>query len=247
MISKGGLTMSTTQKFLRREFMRLSGVTVVSTFLVADRLTQVSQATSNSETPVINADEALQRLNEGNQRFVAMKPIHPNLTAERRTDVAKGQNPFAIIFECVDSRVPPELVFDRGLGDLFVIRTAGQALDKAALGSIEFGVEEYNIPLVMVLGHEKCGAVEATIEVLEKKAQAHGQIRTLVELIKPAVEKVKNKPGDLLDNAIRANIALGVDKLKTTPILTEHLEKGKIKIVGAYYDLETGVVDITVS
>src|SRR3989337_89380 len=103
------------------------------------------------------------------------------------------------------------LVFDRGLGDLFVIRTAGQALDKAALGSIEFGVEEYNIPLVMVLGHEKCGAVEATIEVLEKKAQAHGQIRTLVELIKPAVEKVK------------------------------------IKIVGAYYDLETGVVDITVS
>jgi len=147
----------------------------------------------------------------------------------------------------VDSRVPPELVFDRGLGDLFVVRTAGQALDNAGLGSIEFGVEELNIPLVMVLGHQKCGAVAATIEVLEKKAEAHDQIRTLVELIKPAVEKVKNKPGDLLDNAIRANIALGVDKLKTTPILTEHLEKGKMKIVGAYYNLDTGVVDITVS
>ena len=247
MISKGGLTMSTTQKFLRREFMRLSGVTVVSTFLVADRLTQVSQATSNSETPVINADEALQRLNEGNQRFVAMKPIHPNFTAKRRTEVAKGQKPFAIIFGCVDSRVPPELVFDRGLGDLFVIRTAGQALDKAALGSIEFGVEELNIPLVMILGHQKCGAVAATIEVLEKKAEAHDQIRTLVELIKPAVEKVKGQSGNLLDNAIRANIALGVNKLKTSPILAEHLEKDKIKIVGAYYNLDTGVVDITVS
>jgi len=239
--------MSTKHEFLRREFLHLSGLTSIGAFLLGHKLTPVSYAASAPLPTDTSADAALQTLKEGNQRFVAMKPIHPNLTAERRTDVAKGQNPFAIIFECVDSRVPPELVFDRGLGDLFVIRTAGQALDKAALGSIEFGVEEYNIPLVMVLGHEKCGAVEATIEVLEKKAQAHGQIRTLVELIKPAVEKVKNKPGDLLDNAIRANIALGVDKLKTTPILTEHLEKGKIKIVGAYYDLETGVVDITVS
>src|SRR3989304_2651227 len=244
MISKGGLTMSTTQKFLRREFMRLSGVTVVSTFLVADRLTQVSQATSNSETPVINADEALQRLNEGNQRFVAMKPIHPNFTAKRRTEVAKGQKPFAIIFGCVDSRVPPELVFDRGLGDLFVIRTAGQALDNAALGSIEFGVKKLNIPLVMVLGHEKCGAVAATIEVVEKKAVAHGQINTLVEIIKPAVGKVMGQPGDLLENSVRANIQLTVDKLKASPLLSKYLDKGKIKIVGARYDLETGVVDI---
>ena len=239
--------MSTKHEFLRREFLHLSGLTSIGAFLLGHKLTPVSYAASAPLPTDTSADAALQTLKEGNQRFVAMKPIHPNLTAERRTDVAKGQNPFAIIFECVDSRVPPELVFDRGLGDLFVIRTAGQALDKAALGSIEFGVEEYNIPLVMVLGHEKCGAVEATIEVLEKKAQAHGQIRTLVELIKPAVEKVKGQSGNLLDNAIRANIALNVDKLKTAPILTEHLEKGKIKIVGAYYNLDTGVVDITVS
>jgi carbonic anhydrase len=239
--------MSTKHEFLRREFLHLSGLTSIGAFLLGHKLTPVSYAASAPLPSDTSADAALQTLKEGNQRFVAMKPIHPNLTAERRTDVAKGQNPFAIIFECVDSRVPPELVFDRGLGDLFVIRTAGQALDKAALGSIEFGVEEYNIPLVMVLGHEKCGAVEATIEVLEKKAQAHGQIRTLVELLKPAVEKVKGQSGNLLDNAIRANIALGVNKLKTSPILAEHLEKDKIKIVGAYYNLDTGVVDITVS
>lgn len=239
--------MSTKHEFLRREFLHLSGLTSIGAFLLGHKLTPMSYAASAPLPTDTSADAALQTLKEGNQRFVAMKPIHPNLSVERRTEVSKGQNPFAIIFECVDSRVPPELVFDRGLGDLFVIRTAGQALDKAALGSIVFGVEEYNLPLVMVLGHEKCGAVTATIEVLEKKAQAHGQIRTLVELIKPAVEKVKNKPGDLLDNAIRANIALNVDKLKTAPILTEHLEKGKIKIVGAYYNLDTGVVDITVS
>jgi carbonic anhydrase len=237
--------MSTKHKFLRREFLRLSGMTAVSAFLLGEKLTSVSQAASSPA--VIGADQALGLLKEGNHRYVSMKSIHPNLSIEARTEVAKGQKPFAIIFGCVDSRVPPELVFDRGLGDLFVIRTAGQASDNAALGSIEFGVEEYNIPLVMVLGHEKCGAVEATIDVLEKKAKAHGQIGTLVELIKPAVEKVKDKPGDLLDNAIRANIALGVDKLKNSPILSQHLQKGKTKIVGAYYNLDSGVVDIIVT
>ena len=193
---------------------------------------------------MINADQSIQILMEGNRRFVTAKPLYPNLTPERRKEVSKGQKPFAIIFGCVDSRVPPELVFDRGLGDLFVIRTAGQALDRAALGSIEFGVKELNIPLVMVLGHEKCGAVAATIEVVEKKAIAHGQINTLVEIIMPAVGKVMGQPGDLLENSVRANIQITVDKLKASPLLSKYLDKGKIKIVGALYDLDTGVVDI---
>ena len=193
---------------------------------------------------MINADQSIQILMEGNRRFVTAKPLYPNLTPERRKEVSKGQKPFAIIFGCVDSRVPPELVFDRGLGDLFVIRTAGQALDRAALGSIEFGVQELNIPLVMVLGHQKCGAVAATIGVVEKKAVAHGQIKTLVEIIKPAIEKVMGKPGDLLENSVRANIQITVDKLKASPFLSKYLYKGKIKIVGARYDLNTGVVDI---
>ena len=193
---------------------------------------------------MINADQALQILMEGNKRFMAAKPLYPNLTPKRRKELSKGQQPFAIIFGCVDSRVPPELVFDRGLGDLFVIRTAGQALDDAALCSIEFGVEKFNIPLVMVLGHEKCGAVSATIEVVEKKGVSHGQINTLVEIIMPAVEKAMGQPGDLLENSVRANIQLAVEKLKVSPSLSKYLNIGKIKVVGAHYDLDTGVVDI---
>jgi carbonic anhydrase len=193
---------------------------------------------------MINADQSLQRLMEGNKRFMTTNPLYPNLTSERRAEVAKGQNPFAIIFGCVDSRVPPELVFDQGLGDLFVIRTAGQALDDAVLGSIQFGVEELNIPLVMVLGHGKCGAVAATIQVVEKNAVAHGQINTLVEIIKPAVETAMGKQGDLLENSVRANIQLTVDKLKTSPFLSNYSDKGKIKIVGARFDLNRGAVNI---
>jgi carbonic anhydrase len=196
------------------------------------------------EDQMINADQSLQRLMEGNKRFMTTNPLYPNLTSERRAEVAKGQNPFAIIFGCVDSRVPPELVFDQGLGDLFVIRTAGQALDDAVLGSIQFGVEELNIPLVMVLGHGKCGAVAATIQVVEKNAVAHGQINTLVEIIKPAVETAMGKQGDLLENSVRANIQLTVDKLKTSPFLSNYSDKGKIKIVGARFDLNRGAVNI---
>jgi carbonic anhydrase len=181
------------------------------------------------EDQMINADQSLQRLMEGNKRFMTTNPLYPNLTSERRAEVAKGQNPFAIIFGCVDSRVPPELVFDQGLGDLFVIRTAGQALDDAVLGSIQFGVEELNIPLVMVLGHGKCGAVAATIQVVEKNAVAHGQINTLVEIIKPAVETAMGKQGDLLENSVRANIQLTVDKLKTSPFLSNYLANVRLE------------------
>ena len=219
-------------------------MSAISAFLATLKFIHKSQATPKEEDPMINADQSIQILMEGNGRFATAKPQYPNLIPKRRKEVSKGQKPFAIIFGCVDSRVPPELVFDRGLGDLFVIRTAGQALDGAVLGSIEFGVEELNIPLVMVLGHQKCGAVAATIEVVEKKAVAHGQINTLVEIIKPAVDKVKGQPGDLLENSVRANIQLTVDKLKASPLLSKYLDKGKIKIVGARYDLDTGVVDI---
>ncbi len=192
-------------------------------------------------------DEAMKRLMEGNRRYAANKAVHPNVTESRRLEVAKGQKPFAMILGCVDSRVPPELVFDGGLGDLFVIRTAGQALDEAVLGSLEFGVAELHIPLLVVLGHEKCGAVKATIETIEKKVLAEAHIRMLVEAIRPAVEKVKGQSGDLLDNAVRANVELIVKRLKSSPVLAEAVKDGKLKIVGARYALETGVVEITVS
>ena len=184
-----------------------------------------------AESNVINADQALKRLSEGNGRYVAASMTYPNQTARRRKEVAKGQEPFAIIFGCVDSRVTPELVFDRGLGDLFVIRTAGHAVDSATLGSVEFGVEELEIPLVMVLGHERCGAVAATIEAVEKGAKRHGQIGVLVEAIKPAVERMRGQPGDLLDNAVRASVELMVRRLRTSKILAEFLEKERSRLL----------------
>lgn len=239
--------MSMDHEFSRREALWLATLTAAGATLAGFASISAPQAAPPPEATVTNPDQALKRLKEGYQRWVAGAMTRPNQTADRRAEVAKGQQPFAIVFGCVDSRVPPELVFDRGLGDLLVVRTAGHAIDNAALGSVEFGVEELGIPLVMVLGHQKCGAVAATIEAVEKGAKPHGQIGALVAAIKPAVEKVKGQPGDLLDNAVRANVALTVGKLRRSKILAEFLAKGKVKIVGARYELGTGAVEITVS
>ena len=231
--------MTSLYRLSRREFLRASGLTAVSMALAACAPTQVS-----TEAPVTNADEALQRLLEGNERYVANKSTNLNESQSRRVELAKGQNPFATIFSCVDSRVPPELVFDRGLGDLFVIRTAGQVIDNAVLGSLEFGVAELKIPLLMVLGHESCGAVKATIEAVEHNATAEAEINWLVDGIRPAVEEAKMQPGDLLDNAVKANVSLTVERLKASAILSEAVENGELKIVGARYDLDFGVVEV---
>ena len=190
------------------------------------------------------ADEALQRLLAGNQRYVAGQSTHPNATVGYRAALAEGQKPFAMILGCVDSRVPPELIFDCGLGDLFVIRTAGQVIDRAVMGSLEFGVAELHIPLLVVLGHAKCGAVIATIETLLHYGRAEADIQTLVEAVRPAVTQAQGQPGDLLDNAVRANIGLNIRRLKDSPLLAEAAHHGTLKIIGAHYALETGVVEI---
>lgn len=231
---------------LSRDFLQVSGLTIVSATLTACTSAPAAPPPPTAEAPVANADEALQRLLEGNQRYAAAKSTNLNESESRRIEVAKGQKPFATVFGCVDSRVPPELVFDRGLGDLFVIRTAGQVIDKAVLGSLKFGFAELHIPLLVVLGHEKCGAVKATIEAVESNSQAEAEINWLVDGIRPSVEKVKGQSGDLLDNAVKANVAAVVSQLKSSSILAEAVEKGELKIVGARYDLDTGVVEITV-
>ena len=151
-----------------------------------------------------------------------------------------------MVFSCVDSRVPPEIVFDRGLGDLFVIRTAGHVVDDAALGSIEFGAEELHIPLVLVLGHERCGAVAATLDAIEAGARPHGRIGAIVDGIQPAVTEVQGYPGDILDNAVRANIRLTILRLEESAILGGARQAGQLRIVGGRYDLDTGEVEITV-
>jgi len=232
---------STSRTFSRRDFLKASGLATAGLALAGCAPAPVRPA---AETPIKNADQALQRLLEGNQRYTANRSTDLNESQGRRVELVNGQSPFATIFSCVDSRVPPELVFDRGLGDLFIVRTAGEVIDHAVLGSLQYGVAELKIPLLMVLGHEKCGAVKATIEAVESNSKAEDEINWLVEGIRPAVEKAHGQPGDLLDNAVRANVELTVERLKNSAILKDALQKGDLKIVGARYDLDTGLVEV---
>ncbi|MDP5016642.1 MAG: carbonic anhydrase [Dolichospermum sp.] len=188
----------------------------------------------------ITPDAALQFLIDGNNRFINNKHRYKNQGSIRLKEVAKGQEPFASILGCADSRVPAEIIFDQGLGDLFVCRVAGNIATPEEIGSLEFGSLVLGAKVIMVLGHERCGAVDATI----KGAQVPGQIGSLLEAIKPAVEKSQGQPGDRLENACKANILLQVEKLKASPVLAELIATNKLKIVGGYYDLDTGKVSL---
>jgi carbonic anhydrase len=146
-----------------------------------------------------------------------------------------------VIVGCSDSRIPPEILFDQGIGDIFVIRDAGNIVDDVALGSIEYAVDHLGTKLVVILGHSKCGAVTATVQ----GGEAHGHIGGIVKAIAPAVKKAKGKKGDLTDNAIRANIELVAKQVKTSaPVLAKLVRAGKVKVVGAYYNIDTGLVEI---
>ena len=185
-------------------------------------------------------DAVLTELKAGNQRHVKTSYQWNNHNSlARRAEMAKGQHPGAIILSCADSRVPPEFVFDQGLGDLFVVRVAGNIVEAAGVGSMEYAVEHLGSKVIVVLGHERCGAVDATL----KGGEAPGHIAELVKKIQPAVEQSINMAGDKLDNAVVTNVKLVVAELKNSkPILSDLSSQGKIKIVGARYDLDTGVV-----
>jgi carbonic anhydrase len=190
----------------------------------------------------------LVRLVAGNQRFVSGKTERLGRKPEDFAADAKGQAPMAIIIACADSRVAPELIFDQGVGDLFVVRVAGNVVGGAGAivkGSIEFGVAELGARFIMVLGHSKCGAVKAAIEHIEAEDQLPGSIGDLVKLIRPAVIESKGKPGDKLENVTRANVMAGVKQLGAlSPILSKHFNAGELKIVGATYQLSTGKVEL---
>jgi len=191
----------------------------------------------------VTADQALKMLMDGNARFVAGNIIHPNQSQERLAEVASAQHPIAAIVSCSDSRVPPEIIFDQGIGDIFVVRTAGEVMDDAALGSMEYAVEHLGVPLVLVLGHDSCGAVNAAV----KGGEAPGHISALLEAIIPSVEKAKASGGkaDLLDKSIDINTKSVVSQLKSTePILFEAVKDGKLKIIGARYHLNNGKVTL---
>jgi len=199
----------------------------------------------------IKADEALKRLREGNQRFTSnLRALEPLFSHTRREELLSGQAPFAIILGCSDSRVPAEIVFDQGLGDLFVIRVAGNIVAPSQIGSVEFAVSQFGTRLVVVLGHSQCGAVCATIdELTHKDTSSSENIRAIVERVKPSIQSLmatdlKNDREALEKEAVRANVRASVNQLRHGSTIIENLiETDGLLIVGAEYSLETGVVD----
>lgn len=185
-------------------------------------------------------EEALWLLKAGNARYQSDYQIHPHQTESHRVAISAGQHPFAQILTCSDSRVSPEIVFDQGLGDLFVVRVAGNIVDDAVRGTIEYGAEHLDVPLVVVLGHQNCGAVTAAVQA----AAPHDHILNLMDHIFPAVVKARQQSGDLVANAVRINVEHAVEQLRATwPTLYQMSLDGKIRIVGAVYSLDTGQVE----
>jgi carbonic anhydrase len=219
------------------------------------------------DRPIVSPADAISRLKEGNARFTSGNMQHPResneereyiaknsyanagliflgMTAEqaakRRAELAKSQHPFATILCCSDSRVPPEIVFDQGLGDLFIVRVAGNVINDEGLGSIEYSVDHLGSRLILVLGHQRCGAIEAARQVIAAKGKAPAHIQSLVTAIKPAVEATAN---DDLDATIKANVKHVVDVLRSSkPILKAKVDSGQVQVIGGYYNLDTGVV-----
>lgn len=200
---------------------------------------------------MISAPEALERLQAGNARFVAGTPAIDVLASPaRRSELAQGQAPFAIMLGCSDSRVPAEIVFDQGLGDLFVIRVAGNIVAPSQIGSVEFAAERFGTRLVVVLGHSNCGAIQATLEHLQRPMDNSGHhLDSIVDRVRPAVEglletDLANDPDALVRHAVRANIRASANQLRHGSQLIERLvREDGLRVVGAEYSLETGVVD----
>jgi carbonic anhydrase len=215
--------------------IRLVNIGIVFSFFLLLAFPNLAHRTAENVT----ADSALAELKSGNAHHVSHRYQHPHQTADRQRQLTSGQNPHVEILSCSDSRVPPEVIFDQGLGDLFIVRVAGNVAADTELGSLEYGAEHLHIPLLVVLGHQHCGAVTAAVE----GGEAVGHINALVHLLRPAVEKSRGLPGDPVENAVKANVEMVVEELRTsTPVLEELVSQGKLRVVGAVYSLDTGKV-----
>jgi len=228
----------------RREFMQIAGLTAGAAGLGLN-----TTASAYAQAAVKrDADSVLAHLVEGNKRFVSGKLEHPGRKPADFVPLAEGQAPLAAIVACADSRVGPELIFDQGIGDLFVVRVAGNVVADAGpvvKGSLEFAVAELGVKLILVLGHSQCGAVKAAIEHIDNKDVLPGSIAELVGLIQPAVISAKGLPGDKLTNVIKANVQKCVERIKgVDPILSKAVKSGGLKVVGGAYELRTGKVDL---
>ena len=228
----------------RREFIKLSGLAAGAAGLAISTIGRAADPLPTGR----DTDAMLVQLLEGNKRFMKGELTHPRRKPEDFVPLAEGQAPLAVIVGCADSRVAPELIFDQGVGDLFVVRVAGNVISGTGAslkGSIEYAVAELGVRLILVMGHSQCGAVKAAIKHIDANDALPGSISGLVDIIKPAVAAVKGTSGDLLDNAIKANVERGVDRLKhLQPILADSVKKGTLKVVGAVYDLQSGKVTV---
>ena len=246
--------------------VRFASSFVIFSLLFVNQLSRAAEGT-DGERPMISPTEAISRLKEGNGRFIAGNMQHPHESsderafiaknsyenpdaiplgmtseqaAKRRSELTKSQHPFAIILSCSDSRVPPELVFDEGLGDLFIVRVAGNVLNDEGLGSIEYGVDVLGARLIVVLGHQSCGAIDAAMKTVAAKGKAPGHIQSLVTAIKPVVDST---PKADLETMIKANVKHVADALRSSkPILKGKVDSGDVQVIGGYYALDTGAV-----
>lgn len=194
----------------------------------------VFQASIYAMTP----DSALQALIDGNQRFSQDKSLHPDRTSERRQELTATQTPFATILGCSDSRVSPEIIFDQGIGDLFIVRVAGNVVGPLELDSIEYSILYLHASVIVVLGHENCGAIKAVLEGNTKDIEA------VADLLKPAADATKKQKSDRLENTIKMNAKMVADQLKKSPVLKRFIEQKKLAIVDGYYDFHTGKVEL---
>src|SRR5919197_2636668 len=244
----------------------LAACALLVNFIWTNQFARAADPT-HPDQPMVSPADAISKLKEGNGRFTAGNMQHPHESSEdrsymasnsyenagmtflgmtadqaakRRAELAKSQHPFAAIVSCSDSRVPPEIVFDQGLGDLFIVRVAGNVINDEGLGSIEYSVDHLGTRLILVLGHQSCGAVKAAKETIAAKGKAPGHIESLVTAIKPAVEATAK---DDLETTIKANVKNVVQALRaSTPILKAEVDSGKIQVIGGHYSLDTGAV-----
>lgn len=225
-------------KISRRRLFQLSSGVAAAAFLPFP-----PAFATGGEPTTLTGDEALALLKTGNADFVANKHNHPDTGPKRRHALIEHQAPFCCVLSCSDSRVPPELLFNRGLGEMFTIRVAGNVYDPVALGSIEYAIAIVKVPLLVILGHENCGAVSAAVSAVQKGTIYPGSIGDVVDPIIPAVLAVQNKSGELLDNAIAENARRVATRLSASdPLIADPVKAGKLKVVSAVASLETGVV-----
>lgn len=232
----------------RRTMLGLATLAAGAAALAPTAATSAAEPAAAGSAAAITPQQALERLIEGNRRFVADRRPAADISTKRRLEIAKSQSPFAVLVGCADSRVGPEHLFGGGLGELFIVRTAGNYVDDAGFGSIAYAVAALKAPLIVVLGHERCGAVDAATKLVTDNAQLPPSLTRMVQPIVPAVidARATVKPGgDLVDHAIHMNVRHVVRTLRETsdPIIAEPLQQKKVMVVGAYYDLDTGAVD----